>query len=109
MPHQDLNARKAIVSQDNVTVNSGSNYGFHRVGNYRSFTGTAYAVGSMAVRLQSQMSQTGPVLASSVWNVSSGANFLSVPNRAPFITVDVTIAQSGGVTGSILLIGEPLS
>jgi hypothetical protein len=109
VPHQDLLARKALVHQSNITVNSGASFGFHRVSGYQRITGLAYAVGSMAIRFQSQLDSAGPMLVTSVWAVSSGPNFLNVPNRASYLTVDVTIATSGGVTGSILISGEPLS
>jgi hypothetical protein len=109
MPHQNLNARKALVHQSNITVNSGASFGFHRVSGYQRITGLAYAVGSMAIRFQSQLDSAGPVLVSSVWVANSGPNFLNVPNRSTYVTIDVTAATSGGQAGSLLVTGEPLS
>ena len=100
--------RKALLTQNNVTVNSGSDFGGVLTSAYTRLTGLASVTGSLSIRLQGRMDPLGPVLVSSVWVANSGINFFDVPNRTPYTSFDITVAATPGQTASILIVGEPL-
>jgi len=99
--------RKALLSQNNVTVNSGADFGGVSTAVFPRLTGMASVTGSLSIRMQGKMDPAGPVLVSSVWVANSGVNFFDVPNRTPYVNFDITVAATPGQTASILIVGEP--
>jgi hypothetical protein len=100
--------RKALLTQNNVTVNSGSDFGSALTTPFTRLTGLASVTGSLSIRLRGSIDPTGAALVSSVWVANSGVNFLDVPNRASYIAFDITACATPGQTATILITGEPL-
>ena len=86
--------RKALVHQSNVFVGSGADFGAQLTSAFTRITGLASVIGSMTIRLRNQIDLSGPFLVASNWSVSSGVNFLDVPNRADYTYINVTAANS---------------
>jgi len=100
--------RKALLTQNNATVNSGADFGGVLTSAFTRLTGMASVTGSLSIRMQGKMDAAGPVLVSSVWVANSGINFFDVPNRTPYVNFDITVAATPGQVASILIVGEPL-
>lgn len=101
-------SRKALLQQDNVTVNSGADYGRFPVGFYTRFSGIAFGTGSITVRFRYYGSTAGPVLVSSSWVVNSGPNILDIPNYASQVGIDVTNCATPGQLVSLFIYGDPV-
>jgi len=98
--------RTALVHESNSFVGSGADFGAQLTSAFTRITGLASMIGSMTVRIRSQMDVSGPFLVTSNWSVNSGVNFLDVPNRADYTYFDVTAANSQ--VASLLIVGEPV-
>ncbi len=99
-------SRQALVAQNAVAVNSGSDFGAKNVAGFTRITGLASGVGSMTIRMRTGMAETGPFISSSVWTVNSGVNILDAPNYGSWVSIDITATVSQAPTFSIY--GEPV-
>lgn len=102
-------SRQGLVSQNNVAVSSGTDFGAVYTSPYTRLSGIAFlASGSMSVRIRQYGSALGPTLTSTVWAVNSGVSILDVPNYASYTYIDVTAANTAPGLGTLQIFGDPV-
>lgn len=106
MGHIQFLARDNLVQSTNVV--SGVAFNQVCVSPYTRLSGIGIVTGSLTIRIQTQLTETGSSYVSSSWVCNSGTNFLDTPNRGNFITVDCTASTSGQPAATIQIVGEPL-
>lgn len=106
-------SRQALVTQNNIAVNSGADFGVTNVSGFTRLTGFATGVGSMTVRLRTGAGPTGPFIVSSNWVVNSGYQTMDAPNYGSWVAVDITNTtqtSAGAIAPSVVfqIFGDPV-